>query len=82
MATIARNAPAWTDVQSRDYAIVMTVTQLRHVLRKYPFPALDEEGREVPDADTDAPESGDTDPVDTTRGRADTDTEVGSAKSA
>jgi hypothetical protein len=27
-------------VQSRDYAIVMTVTQLRHVLRKYPFPAV------------------------------------------
>ena len=55
MAAIARNAPAWTDVQSRDYAIVMTVTQLRHVLRKYPFPALDEDGREVPDAaDADA----------------------------
>ena len=50
MATIARNAPAWTDVQSRDYAIVMTVTQLRHVLRKYPFPALDDAGREVADA--------------------------------
>jgi hypothetical protein len=47
MATIARNAPTWTDVQSRDYAIVMTVTQLRHVLRKYPFPALDDDGREV-----------------------------------
>jgi hypothetical protein len=60
MATIARNAPTWTDVQSRDYAIVMTVTQLRHVLRKYPFPALDEHGREVPDADPNAPESGDT----------------------
>jgi hypothetical protein len=57
MATIARNAPAWADVQSRDYAIVMTVTQLRHVLRKYPFPVLDEDGREVPDADPDAPES-------------------------
>ena len=39
MATIARNAPAWADVQSRDYAIVMTVTQLRQVLQKYPFPA-------------------------------------------
>ncbi|MEZ7962506.1 MAG: DUF222 domain-containing protein, partial [Ilumatobacter sp.] len=50
MATIARNAPAWADVQSRDYAIVMTVTQLRQVLRKYPFPVLDEEGHEVPDA--------------------------------
>ncbi|MGK0275849.1 MAG: hypothetical protein ACI9N0_002236 [Ilumatobacter sp.] len=49
MATIARNAPAWTDVQSRDYAIVMTVTQLRHVLQKYPFPALDDDGRELPD---------------------------------
>jgi hypothetical protein len=49
MATIARNAPAWTDVQSRDYAVVMTVTQLRHVLQKYPFPALDDEGRELPD---------------------------------
>ena len=45
MATIARNAPAWTDVQSRDYAVVMTVTQLRHVLQKYPFPALDDHGR-------------------------------------
>jgi hypothetical protein len=49
MATIARNAPAWTDVQSRDYAVVMTVTQLRHVLQKYPFPALDDDGRELPD---------------------------------
>jgi len=49
MATIARNAPTWTDVQSRDYAVVMTVTQLRHVLQKYPFPALDDHGREVPD---------------------------------
>jgi hypothetical protein len=57
MAAIARNAPTWADVQSRDYAIVLTVTQLRHVLRKYPFPVLDEDGREVPDADTDAPES-------------------------
>jgi hypothetical protein len=76
MATIARNAPAWTDVQSRDYAVVMTVTQLRHVLRKYPFPALDDDGREVPDADPDAPESGDTascdtGPVDTPEGDAD-----------
>ena len=57
MATIARNAPAWTDVQSRDYAIVMTVTQLRHVLQKYPFPALDDDGRELPDAEPNAPES-------------------------
>ncbi|MGK0312042.1 MAG: hypothetical protein ACI8RC_001666 [Ilumatobacter sp.] len=81
MAAIARNAPAWADVQSRDYAIVMTVAQLRQVLRKYPFPVLDEDGREVPDADTDAPESGDTDPVDTSEDEADTDTEVGSAKS-
>ena len=47
MATIARNAPSWTDVQSRDYATVMTVNQLRHVLRKYPFPELDADGREV-----------------------------------
>jgi hypothetical protein len=77
MATIARNAPAWTDVQSRDYAIVMTVTQLRHVLRKYPFPALDDAGREVPDADPNAPESGDTDPVDAPEG----DTEDDSTKS-
>ena len=65
MATIARNAPAWADVQSRGYAIVMTVTQLRHVLRKYPFPALDEDGREVPDADPDAPEPADNQPGDT-----------------
>jgi hypothetical protein len=57
MATIARNAPAWADVQSRDYAIVMTVTQLRHVLQKYPFPALDDDGREVPDADPNTLES-------------------------
>ena len=57
MAAIARNAPAWADVQSRDYAIVMTVTQLRHVLQKYPFPALDDDGREVPDADPNTPES-------------------------
>ena len=60
MATIARNAPAWTDVQSRDYAIVMTVTQLRHVLRKYPFPTLDDAGHEVPDP----PESGNVEPGD------------------
>jgi hypothetical protein len=60
MATIARNAPAWTDVQSRDYAIVMTVTQLRHVLRKYPFPTLDDAGHEVPDP----PESGNVEPSD------------------
>jgi hypothetical protein len=39
--------PSWTDVQSRDYATVMTVNQLRHVLRKYPFPELDADGREV-----------------------------------
>ena len=57
MATIARNAPTWADVQSRDYAIVLTVTQLRHVLQKYPFPALDEDGREAPDADPNTPES-------------------------
>jgi hypothetical protein len=81
MATIARNAPTWADVQSRDYAIVLTVTQLRHVLQKYPFPVLDDHGCEVPDANPDAPESGDTDPVDTPEDEADTDTEVGSAKS-
>jgi hypothetical protein len=46
MATIARNAPGWTDEQSRDDAIEMTVTQLRYVLQKYPFPKLDNEGRE------------------------------------
>lgn len=63
MATIARNAPAWTDVQSRDYAIAMTVSQLRHVLQKYPFPALDDDGREIPDASGSAvAESGDGDP--------------------
>ena len=63
MATIARNAPAWTDVQSRDYAIAMTVTQLRHVLQKYPFPALDDDGREISDASGSAvAESGDGDP--------------------
>ena len=78
MAAIARNAPAWADVQSRDYAIVMTVTQLRQVLRKYPFPVLDEDGREVPDADPVAPgpadnQPGDTDPVDTPEGDADTE---------
>jgi hypothetical protein len=44
-----RNAPAWTDAQSRDDAIVMTVTQLRRALQKYPFPVLDDEGREAPD---------------------------------
>ena len=85
MATIARNAPTWADVQSRDYAIVLTVTQLRHVLRKYPFPTLDEDGREVPDespATADAG-SGDDGSVDAPEGdtEVDTDTEVGSAKS-
>ncbi len=46
MTTIARNAPGWADEQSRDYAIEMTITQLRYVLQKYPFPKLDDEGRE------------------------------------
>ena len=78
MATIARNAPAWADVQSRDYAIVLTVTQLRHVLRKYPFPTLDDDGREVPDADT---ASSDTDPADAPEDEADTDTEGEAKKS-
>ena len=76
MATIARNAPTWADVQSRDYAIVMTVTQLRHVLRKYPFPALDEDGREVPDADPNTPES-----LESLEDEADTKAAVDSAKS-
>ena len=71
MATIARNALAWTDVQSRDYAIVLTVTQLRHVLQKYPFPVLDEDGCEVPDAD----------PVNTPENEADTDTDTDAKKS-
>jgi len=94
MATIARNAPAWTDVQSRDYAIVMTVTQLRHVLQKYPFPVLDDAGREIPDAsgsvDTEAgsadAESGDgdpdADPVDAPENEAVTDTEANPVKSS
>jgi hypothetical protein len=73
MAAIARNAPAWADVQSRDDAIVLTVTQLRHVLQKYPFPALDDHGREVPDVDLDAPASGDTDPADAPEDEADTE---------
>jgi hypothetical protein len=75
MATIARNAPTWADVQSRDYAIVLTVTQLRHVLQKYPFPALDDHGREVPDADT---ASGDTDPADAPDDEAVADAEANS----
>jgi len=46
-ASIARRAPWWTDADSCSYATLMTVTQLRSVLAKYPFPALDEDGREV-----------------------------------
>ena len=71
MATIARNAPAWTDVQSRDYAIVMTVTQLRQVLQKYPFPALDDDGRELP-----AGPPASTDQVDTPEDVADAEDEA------
>jgi hypothetical protein len=73
----------WGDVQSRDDAIVMTVTQLRHVLRKYPFPALDDEGREIEVEAPEVPESadaqsGNTDPVDTSDDEAGPDTETDS----
>ncbi|MFT4866613.1 MAG: hypothetical protein ACI8RE_002811, partial [Ilumatobacter sp.] len=62
------------------------VTQLRHVLQKYPFPALDADGREVPDTDPHAPESadhqlGDTEPGDMPEGEAGADAEADSAKS-
>lgn len=51
MATIPRNAPVWIDVQSRDEAIRMTLTQVRHVLRTYLFPALDDAGCEITEAE-------------------------------
>ncbi len=83
MVTSARNAPAWAAVQSRDDASVMTVTQLRHVLRKYPFPVLDDDGRELPDeppATADAASghaaSGDGGSVDTPEDEPDTDAEA------
>ena len=47
MVSIARRAPSWTDVECRDYAIVMTVPQLRRVLAAYPFPQFAEDGREI-----------------------------------
>ena len=46
-ASIARKAPWWTDAESCDYAALMTVTQLRRVMSKYPFPVLDTDGREI-----------------------------------
>lgn len=67
MATIARHAPSWTDEQSRDYAVVMTVPQLQRVLAKYPFPDVDAEGRDVATDCVDASGTGDP--------RPDTDTE-------
>jgi len=57
-AAIARKAPWWCDDQARDYGRVMTVPQLRTVLGSYPYPILDDEGREIrdtlPDCDIDA----------------------------
>ncbi len=46
-ASIARKAPWWTDVESCEYATLMTVPQLRRVMAKYPFPTLDDDGREI-----------------------------------
>ena len=40
MAAIARRAPWWTDAGACNYGQAMTVTQLRRVLAKYPFPDI------------------------------------------
>lgn len=64
MTAIARKAPWWTDQQTCQLSSMMTVSQIRRLLGKYPFPELDEDGREVridsPPADEDAtPNDGD-----------------------
>ena len=46
-AAIARKAPWWCDEQARDYGRSMTVQQLRTILGSYPYPELDDEGREI-----------------------------------
>lgn len=51
MAAIARKAPWWTDQQTCRLSTMMTVSQIRHLLGKYPFPNLDEDGREIRFAD-------------------------------
>jgi hypothetical protein len=49
-ASIARKAPAWCDEQARDYGRSMTVPQLRTVLGSYPYPVLDDNGKEIRNA--------------------------------
>jgi hypothetical protein len=50
MAAIAKRAPWWTDEQVCGHGATMTVTQLRRVLARYPFP-------HIPNPDT--PDDGD-----------------------
>jgi hypothetical protein len=40
MAAIAKRAPWWTDEEVCGYGQAMTVSQLRHVLARYPFPDI------------------------------------------
>ena len=47
MAAIAKRAPWWTDKTARTYGTTMTISQLRRVLAKYPFP-------DIPHPDDDA----------------------------
>lgn len=64
VAAIARRAPWWTDADSCGYGTQMTVPQLRRVMSQYPFPDLDEDGREV----RHAPAAGDTVPEESNDG--------------
>ncbi|MDX2381683.1 MAG: DUF222 domain-containing protein [Acidimicrobiia bacterium] len=50
MATIAKRAPWWTDDTACNYGIAMTVSQLRNVLAKYPFPDIPHPDATDPDA--------------------------------
>jgi hypothetical protein len=58
-ASIARKAPSWCDEQARDYGRLMTVPQLRTVLGSYPYPVLDDDGREIRNPDPDPEEASD-----------------------
>ncbi|NND73382.1 MAG: DUF222 domain-containing protein, partial [Ilumatobacter sp.] len=53
MAAVARRAPWWTDEQTCTLAKMMTVSQLQSNLRRYRFPDLDADGREIRDEPAD-----------------------------
>jgi hypothetical protein len=59
MAAIAKRAPRWTDQQVCGHGTTMTVTQLRRVLARYPFPDIANPDTDPVDTDP-ADESGDT----------------------